>query len=156
MTKYFGDRPSRRYGKVHKTRAAHGSVRVGFVPNPEPTRRNRVRKKCTRRRPAGVIGSDSSNHQQVAGGLVGVIDLRRQRENNEKTQIRRINADSGDSFPDSSEISLRSDKNLTGFDEISPDSVKISLDLREISPESGFIRWNLENYRRILEILAGI
>ena len=92
----------------------------------------------------------------MAGGLVGVIDLRRQRENNEKTQIRRINADSGDSFPDSSEISLRSDKNLTGFDEISPDSVKISLDLREISPESGFIRWNLENYRRILEILAGI
>ena len=33
------------------TRVVHGSVRVGFVPNPEPTRRNRVAKKCTRRRP---------------------------------------------------------------------------------------------------------
>ena len=33
------------------SRAVHGSVRVGFVPNPEPTRRNRVTKKCTRRRP---------------------------------------------------------------------------------------------------------
>ena len=74
----------------------------------------------------------------------------------EKTQIRRINADSGDSFPNSGEISLRSRKNLTGFDEISLDPVKISLDLREISPESEFFRQILENYHRILEILAGI
>ena len=92
----------------------------------------------------------------MAGGSVGVIDLRRQRENSEKTQIRRINADFGDSFLDSGKISLRSSKNLTGFDEISPDLVKISLDLREILPESGFLRQILENYRRILEILAGI
>ena len=35
-------------------------------------------------------------------------------------------------------ISLRSGDNLTGFDEISQDPVKISLDLREMSPESGF------------------
>ena len=33
-------------------RAVHGSVRVGFVPNPEPTHRNWMRKKCIRRRPA--------------------------------------------------------------------------------------------------------
>ena len=92
----------------------------------------------------------------MVGGSVGVIDLRRQRENGEKTQIRRINADSDDSFPDSGEISLRSGKNLIGFDEISPDPVKISLDLREISSESGFLRRILENYRRILEIFAGI
>ena len=111
-------------------RAVHGSVRVGFVPNPEPTHRNWMRKKCIRRRPARVIGSDGSDHQQVVGGSVGVIDLRRQREKDEKTQIRRINADSGDSFPDFGEISLRSGKNLTGFDDISPDPVKISLDLR--------------------------
>ena len=115
-----------------------------------------MRKKCTRRRPARVIGSDGSDHQQVAGESVEVIDLRRQRENGEKTQIRRINADFDDSFPDSGEISFRSGKNLTGFDEISPDPVKISLDLREISPKSGFLRRILKNYRRILEILAGI
>ena len=123
------------------------------MPNPEPTCQNRVRKKCTHCRLAGVIGSDGSNHQQVAGRSVGVIDLRRQRENGEKTLIRRINTDSSDSFPDSGEISLRSGKNLTKFDEISPDPVKISLDLREISPESRFLRRILENYRRIL---AGI
>ena len=33
---------------------------------------------------------------------------------------------------------VRSGFNLTGFDEISLDSVKISLDLHEIVPESGF------------------
>ena len=92
----------------------------------------------------------------MVGGSVGVIDLRRQREKDEKTQIRRINADSGDSFPDSGKISLRSGKNLTGFNEISLDPVKISLDLREISPKSGFLPRILENYHRILEILAGI
>ena len=92
----------------------------------------------------------------MAGESIGVIDLRSQRENDEKTQIRRINVDFGDSFPDSGEISLRFGKNLTGFDEISLDPVKISLDLREISSEFGFLRWILENYSRILEILAGI
>ena len=73
-----------------------------------------------------------------------------------KTQIQQINADFGNSFPDSGEISLRSGKNLTEFDEISPNLIKISLDLREISPESGFLRRILENYRQILEILVGI
>ena len=73
-----------------------------------------------------------------------------------KTQIRRRNPDSGD-------ISLRSGENLTGFDEISQDPVKISLDLREKSPKSGFFPRILENFCRILEnshrkleILAGI
>ena len=143
-------------------KAVHGLVWVGFVSNPELTHQNRVRKKCTRRRPAGVIGSDGSNHQQVSGGSVGVINLRRQRENGEKTQIRRINADSGDSFPDSDEISLRSKKshwiwwdfsrscqnltgskgNIAGIWVSSPDSGKLS-------PDSG-------NFGRDLEIFAGI
>ena len=80
-----------------------------------------------------------------------------------KTQIRRRNPNSGDNFPDSGDISLRSGENLTGFDEISQDPVKISLDLREMSPESGFLRrilenscLILENSHRKLEILAGI
>ena len=53
-------------------RAVHGLVRVEFVPNSELTCRNRKGKKCTRRQPAGVIRSGSSNCQRVVGGLVGV------------------------------------------------------------------------------------
>ena len=68
-----------------------------------------------------------------------------------KTQIRRRNPYFGESFPDFGDISLRSGENLTGFDEISQDPVKISLDLREMSPESGFLRRILENSCRILE-----
>ena len=65
-------------------RVVHGSVRIGFMPNSEPTRRNRAGKKCTRRQPVGVIGSDGSDHQRVAGESVGVIDLRTRQENDEK------------------------------------------------------------------------
>ena len=54
--------------KIYIIKAIHESVRVGFVPNSEPTRQNRVGKKCTRCRPAGVIGSDGSDHQWVAAG----------------------------------------------------------------------------------------
>ena len=71
-------------GSSASIKAIHGSIRVGFMPNPEPTRRNRVGKKCTYCQPAGVIGSGSSDHQRVASGLVGVINLRTRRENNEK------------------------------------------------------------------------
>lgn len=73
----------------------------------------------------------------MVGGSVGVVDLRRRRKNGKKTQIMRRNPDSGDSFPDSGDISLRSGENLTRFDEISQDPVKILLDLREMSPDSG-------------------
>ena len=69
---------------IVQSRAVHGLVWVGFVPNPEPTCQNRVGKKCTHRRPAGVIGSNGSDHQQVAGRSVEVIDLRTRRENGEK------------------------------------------------------------------------
>ena len=73
-----------------------------------------------------------------------------------KTQIRRRNPNSDNSFPDSGDISFRSGENLTRFDEILLDPVKISQDLREISPESRFLRRILGNYRWNLEILAGI
>ena len=133
------------------------------MPNLEPTRRNRVGKNCTRRRLVGVIGSDSLDHQRVAGRSVGVIDLRTRRENDKKTQIRQRNPDSGNSFPNSSDISLRSS-------EISLDLAKISPDLmryRQIRSKShwikgkyhrnlGFFRQILENYCRNLEILAGV
>ena len=56
-----------------------------------------------------------------------------------KTQIQRRNPYFGDSFPDSGYISLRSGKNLTGFDEISQDPIKISLDLRESYRNLGFL-----------------
>ena len=45
-------------------RAVHGSVRVGFVPNPEPTRRNRVKCLTTRCRPSTTSGRVGS----VSGG----------------------------------------------------------------------------------------
>ena len=102
-------------------RAVQWLVRVKFVSNLEPTCRNRVGKnaptvdplesggkKCTCRQPAGVIGSGGSDHQRVAGGSVEVIDLRRRKNTVKKTQIRRRNADSGDSFLYSEDISLRS------------------------------------------------
>ena len=108
-------------------RAVHGSIWVEFAPNPEPTRRNRVEKKDTRRRPAEVIGSGGSEHQWVAGGSVGFKTTRKRWKKH------------------------RSGENLIGFDEISPNPVKISPDLREIEPESRkissesrFFHWNLE------------
>ena len=56
-------------------------------------------------------------------------------------------------FPQIRRDFARSGENLTGFDEIQPDLVKISPDLREISPKSGFLRRILKIYCRILEIL---
>ena len=44
----------------------------------------------------------------------------------------------------------RSDKNLIGIYEISPNPIKISPDLHEISPESGFFCRDLEFFRRDL------
>ncbi|KAL0016123.1 hypothetical protein SO802_003192 [Lithocarpus litseifolius] len=51
---------------------------------------------------------------------------------------------------------LRSGENLTGFDEISLDPVKISPDLSEISPKSWFFHRDLENFGQNLKILAGL
>ena len=80
---------------VCTTRAVYRSVRVGFVPDPEPTCRNRVGKKCTHCRPAGVMGPGRSDHQRVAGRSVIVIDLRRRRGNGEKnTDPAKISLDS--------------------------------------------------------------
>ena len=85
-------------------KAVHGSVRVEFVPNSKLTRRNQVEKKGTRRRPVGIIESSGSEHQRVAGGLVGFGMVRKQWKKH------------------------RSDENLTRFYKISPDLAKISLD----------------------------
>ena len=115
-----------------RTRAIHGSVRVGFVPNLEPAHRNRVEKKGTRCRPAKVIGSGGSEHQWVASGSVGFETVRKWWKKH------------------------RSDKNLTGFDEISPNPVKISPDLRETEPESRKISSESRFFHRNLEILAEI
>ena len=57
-------------------KAVHGSVRVGFVPNPEPTRPDRLARNSTRRRPAWLIGSGGSDLQRTAVGSVGVGDLK--------------------------------------------------------------------------------
>ena len=53
------------------TRGVHGSVRVGFVPNPIPTRRTRVENVLTRRRPARE--SDRSG-RFFAGNTVGSVE----------------------------------------------------------------------------------
>ena len=113
-------------------RAIHGSIWVEFAPNPESTRWNRVEKKGTRRRPAEVIGSGGSEHQWVASGSVGFETARKWWKKH------------------------RSDENLTGFDEISPNPVKISPDLRETEPESRKISSESRFFHRNLEILAEI
>ena len=60
-------------------RGVHGSVRVGFVPNPRPTRRTRVENVLTRRRPAresdqsgrffarNTVGSVETVHGEKSG-----------------------------------------------------------------------------------------
>ena len=107
------------------------------MPNSEPTCRNWVEKKetCTPTRPVGVIGLGGSEHQRVAGGSVGFRTARKRWKKH------------------------KSDENLTEFDEILPDPVKISSNLREIAPESGkispgfgFFHQFLENFGRNLEI----
>ena len=50
----------------------------------------------------------------------------------------------------------RSNENLTGFYEISPDLVKISPDLREIAPESGKLWVESRVFSRFWKILAKI
>ena len=57
----------------------------------------------------------------------------------------------------------KSNENLTGFDEILPDPVKISSNLREIAPEFGkispgfwFFHQFLENFGRNLEIFQSV
>ena len=59
-------------------------------------------------------------------------------------------------FPQIRRDFAKSGKNIIGYDEIQPDLIKISPDLKEISLESGFLPQILEICRRILEILAEI
>ena len=53
-------------------RPAHGSVWVGFVPNPEPTRPDRVGKLSTRRRPLEKLVRTGWNINERRSGSVGV------------------------------------------------------------------------------------
>ena len=53
-----------------RTRGVHGSVRVGFVPNPRPTRPSRVPISQTRRRP--VRKSDRIGRFLPESGRVSV------------------------------------------------------------------------------------
>ena len=79
-------------------------------------------------------------------GSVSVIDLRKQRENSEKNQIWQKSHWILWDF-------ARSGENLTKFDDILLDLVKILSELREISPEYGFFSQDLENYLRNLGFL---
>ena len=54
------------------TRPVYGSVRVGFVPNSEPTRLDRVGKLSTRRRPLEKSVRTGQNINERRSGLVGV------------------------------------------------------------------------------------
>ena len=65
-------------------RGVHGSVRVGFMPNPQPTRFHRVNGWTTRRRPqttSGRVGSDSggqrsgrsASHRQSITGFSPIV-----------------------------------------------------------------------------------
>ena len=96
---------------------------------------------------AGVNGSVRVKLQWVASGLIGVWVLRKRRENSRKLEIQQKSHRNLWDF-------ARSGGNLIGFDEISPDPVKISPDLREISPEFGFFSRNLGFFRLILEFFS--
>ena len=68
----------RKKEKIYIIKAIHESVRVGFVPNSELTRRNRVGKKCTRRsnwvgwfRPSMGGGRVGRNHRFEKTARIG-------------------------------------------------------------------------------------
>ena len=135
------------------SKAVHKSVRVGFVPNPEQTCRNRVEKKGTRRQPAWVIESGSSEHQRVAGESVGFKMVRKRWKKHRSVE----------NLTEFYQISPNLAKISPGFDEISLDPVKISPNLREIaskfgkiSPEFRFFHRILENFGRNMEIFQSV
>ena len=57
---------------IFKARPVHGSVRVRFMPNPEPTRLFRVYHFWTRRRPVKGFGSDGRTSPETDRFSVGV------------------------------------------------------------------------------------
>ena len=65
LTHVWGGRQIRCY-EIVVTRGVHGSVQVGFMPNPQPTRFHRVNDWTTRRRPqttSGRVGLDSGGQR---------------------------------------------------------------------------------------------
>ena len=95
-------------------RGVHGSVRVGFLPNPDSTRMWRVNKKLTRNRPGDLVGFFGS-------GLVGFGLIR--------VGFGFITGD--ETWPDSA----RSGRNLTGSCDIWPKYSRIRRDRTEIWPD---------------------
>ena len=59
------------------TRGVHGSDRVGFVPNLDPTRNFLVGKNRTRNRPGMLVGSAGLGHVGFSGSPVGFGFYRR-------------------------------------------------------------------------------
>ena len=57
-------------------RGVHGSGRVGFGPNPDPTRRSRVEGGGTRNRPPASLGRVGFGFGWCSGGSVGVESRR--------------------------------------------------------------------------------
>ena len=87
-----------------------------------PTRNRPAKIGWRKKAPTRVIGSGGLEHQWVAGRSVGFGTERKWWKKH------------------------RSSENLTGFYEILPNPVKISLDLREIALESRFFRRNLGSF----------
>ena len=63
-------------GEMPISRPVHGSIWVGFVPNPEPTRSDWMARISTRPQPKWLIRSGGSHLQRMAVGSVRVGDLK--------------------------------------------------------------------------------
>ena len=68
-------------------RGVHGSVRVGFVPNPDSTRSGRVGENQTRNRPLITTGRVGSDSKKRSVDSVETDERRRQRRRTNRRQI---------------------------------------------------------------------
>ncbi|KAK9992209.1 hypothetical protein SO802_027194 [Lithocarpus litseifolius] len=86
----------------------HGSVRVGFVPNPEPTRMVRVYHFWTRRRPVKGVGSGGRTSPETGRFSVGVESRRNLQKSTQPLPNRagdaKIKPDRDEISPESAEI----------------------------------------------------
>ena len=111
--------------KVLGSRPVHGSVWVGFVPNPESTRLLRVYHFWTRRRPVKGFGSDGRTWPEIDWFSVGV-EICKTTPNS--TEIHRIllNSPNRPHMLRSGQTSMRSRRILTKSGQISTRSHWIS------------------------------
>ena len=110
---------------IFKTRPVHGSVRVGFMPNPERTRLLRVYHFWTRRRPVKGFGSDGRTSPETDRFSVRV-EICKTTPNS--TEIHRIllNPPNRPHMLRSGQTSMRSHRILTRSGQISTRSHWIS------------------------------